>query len=134
MFDDQDGCEWVSFFWYQFTWVVPDQRPLKVLCVCVSVLIICPGRQSLSFAFLLSATVVGVCRHEHLKDKDSVSEYKTLCCCRESTMHLGEGLDVRPSQESEPELDPDPNQGPGSGLLNLCFGLDLDPDLDSDIL
>jgi len=36
MFDDQDGCEWVSFFWYQFTWVVPDQRPLNgVVCVCV---------------------------------------------------------------------------------------------------
>jgi len=34
MFDDQDGCEWVSFFWYRPTRVVPDQRPLNG-CVCV---------------------------------------------------------------------------------------------------
>ena len=33
MSDDQDGCEWVSFFWYWPTRVVPDQRP----CVCVCV-------------------------------------------------------------------------------------------------
>ena len=33
---DQDWCEWVSFFWYRPTRVVPDQRPLNG-CVCVSV-------------------------------------------------------------------------------------------------
>ena len=26
---DQDGCEWVSFFWYRPTGVVLDQRPLN---------------------------------------------------------------------------------------------------------
>jgi len=34
MSDDQDGCEWVSFFWYRPTRVVPDQRLLNG-CVCV---------------------------------------------------------------------------------------------------
>jgi len=38
MSDDQDGCEWVSFFWYQPTRVVPDQRPLNG-CVCVCYLL-----------------------------------------------------------------------------------------------
>ena len=33
MSDDQDGCEWVSFFWYRPPQV--DQRPLNG-CVCVS--------------------------------------------------------------------------------------------------
>ena len=38
MSDDQDGCEWLSFFWYRPTWVVPDQRPLNgCVCVCVCV-------------------------------------------------------------------------------------------------
>jgi len=32
MSDDQDGCEWVSFFWP--TRVVPRQQPLNG-CVCV---------------------------------------------------------------------------------------------------
>jgi len=31
---DQDGCEWVSFFWYWLTRVVSDQMPLNS-CVCV---------------------------------------------------------------------------------------------------
>jgi len=36
MSDDQDGCEWVSFFWYQPTRVVPDQLPLNgCVCACV---------------------------------------------------------------------------------------------------
>ena len=35
MSDDQDGCEWVSFFWYRPTRVVPDIRPLLNGCVCV---------------------------------------------------------------------------------------------------
>ena len=34
MSDDQDGCEWVSFFRYWPTRVVMDQRPLNS-CVCV---------------------------------------------------------------------------------------------------
>jgi len=38
MSDDQDGCEWVSFFWYRPTWVVLDQWPLNgCVCVCVRV-------------------------------------------------------------------------------------------------
>jgi len=38
MSDDQDGCEWVSFFWYWPTRVVPYQRPLNgCVCVCVYV-------------------------------------------------------------------------------------------------
>ena len=38
MSDDQNGCEWVSFFWYRPTRVVPDQRPLNgCVCVCVCV-------------------------------------------------------------------------------------------------
>jgi len=37
MSDDQDGCEWVSFFWYRPTRVVPDIRPLLNGCVCVCV-------------------------------------------------------------------------------------------------
>ena len=36
MSDDQDGCEWVSFFRYQPTRVVPYQQPLNSR-VCVSV-------------------------------------------------------------------------------------------------
>jgi len=36
--DNQDGCEWASFFRYRPTWVVPDQWPLNS-CVCVCVLI-----------------------------------------------------------------------------------------------
>ena len=35
MSDDQDGCEWVSFFLYRPTRVVPDQRLLNG-CVCAS--------------------------------------------------------------------------------------------------
>jgi len=35
MSDDQDGC--VCFFWYLFTRVVPDQRPLNG-CVCVLIM------------------------------------------------------------------------------------------------
>jgi len=36
--DDQDGCEWVNFFWYRPTRVVPDQRLLNgCVCVCVCV-------------------------------------------------------------------------------------------------
>ena len=36
MSNDQDGCEWVSFFWYRPTRVVPDQRPLNgCVYVCV---------------------------------------------------------------------------------------------------
>ena len=34
MSDDQDGCEWVRFFWYLPTRVVPDKRPLNG-CVCM---------------------------------------------------------------------------------------------------
>ena len=35
--DQDDGCEWVSFFWYRPTRVVPDQRPLNgCVCVCVA--------------------------------------------------------------------------------------------------
>ena len=39
MSDDQDGCEWVTcFFWYRPTWVVPDQWPLNdYVCACVCV-------------------------------------------------------------------------------------------------
>jgi len=38
MSDDQDGCEWVSFFLYRPTRVVPDQQPLNgCVCVCVCV-------------------------------------------------------------------------------------------------
>jgi len=37
MSDNQDGCEWVSFFWYRPTRVVPDQRPLNgCVRVCVT--------------------------------------------------------------------------------------------------
>jgi len=29
MSNNQDGCEWVSFFWYQPTRVMPDNRSLN---------------------------------------------------------------------------------------------------------
>ena len=35
MYDDQDGCEWVSFFQYRPTRVVPDQRPLDGCMFCL---------------------------------------------------------------------------------------------------
>jgi len=37
MSDDQDGCEWVCFFWYRPTRIVPEQRPLNG-CVCVLII------------------------------------------------------------------------------------------------
>ena len=43
MSNDQGGCEWVSFFWYRPTRVVPDQRPWNgCVCVCVCVWVFVP--------------------------------------------------------------------------------------------
>ena len=45
MSDDQDGCEWASFFWYRPTRVVPDQQPLNG-CVCVLAYPGCSGKEA----------------------------------------------------------------------------------------
>ena len=44
--DDQDGCEWVCFFWYWLTRVVLDKispKSHKMVVVCVCVCVVCLG-------------------------------------------------------------------------------------------
>ena len=52
MSDDQDGCEWVSFFWYRPTRVVPDQQPLNG---CVRVLVCVQNELCVSYSLFCQA-------------------------------------------------------------------------------
>jgi len=76
MFDDQDGCEWVSFFLYRPTQVVPDQRPLNgCVCVCTAYNI------DLSSQLKASRQQAEVSRQELTEYKEKAARILQVECC-----------------------------------------------------
>ena len=64
MSGDQDGCEWVSFFWYRPTRVVRDQRPLNG---CLSVCVLCNYWKYVETDIILASqpALQLTCKHTH---------------------------------------------------------------------
>jgi len=89
MSDDQDGCEWVSFFWYRPTQVVLDQRPLNgCVCVCVCVCLLPPVKDSLRWqldsaaclrgSFLFTRCILAASKNDAEMQNSAAETYHTF--------------------------------------------------------